>query len=69
MHRVRMKFFTLALPSQRTPLLFLAAYMACPCHVEMILSEKAAVVSKEADSNVAPRKASRKQLAMMRLKQ
>eukprot|EP00440_Ansanella_granifera_P017361 gb/GFBE01018855.1/.p1 GENE.gb/GFBE01018855.1/~~gb/GFBE01018855.1/.p1 ORF type:complete len:109 (+),score=38.27 gb/GFBE01018855.1/:1-327(+) len=42
-------------------------YMNCPCHVEMILSEKEEAVEKP-DEEAKPKKFTKKQLAMRRLK-
>lgn len=42
-------------------------YMNCPCHVEMILSEKEETVEKAAE-DVQPKKFTRKQFAKLRLK-
>eukprot|EP00437_Effrenium_voratum_P043076 CAMPEP_0181463652 /NCGR_PEP_ID=MMETSP1110-20121109/35023_1 /TAXON_ID=174948 /ORGANISM="Symbiodinium sp., Strain CCMP421" /LENGTH=200 /DNA_ID=CAMNT_0023588353 /DNA_START=201 /DNA_END=800 /DNA_ORIENTATION=- len=42
-------------------------YMNCPCHVEMILSEKEEAVEKAAE-DVAPKKFTRRQFAKLKLK-
>ncbi|CAK9005925.1 unnamed protein product, partial [Durusdinium trenchii] len=42
-------------------------YMNCPCHVEMILSEKEEAVEK-AETEEKPKKFTRKQFARLRLK-
>ncbi|WP_459806090.1 50S ribosomal protein L22, partial [Herbidospora sp. RD11066] len=43
-------------------------YMNCPCHVEMILSEKEETVEKAAEEGAKPKKFTRKQFAKLRLK-
>eukprot|EP00013_Stygamoeba_regulata_P020806 CAMPEP_0177645350 /NCGR_PEP_ID=MMETSP0447-20121125/9201_1 /TAXON_ID=0 /ORGANISM="Stygamoeba regulata, Strain BSH-02190019" /LENGTH=190 /DNA_ID=CAMNT_0019147825 /DNA_START=95 /DNA_END=667 /DNA_ORIENTATION=- len=44
-------------------------YMSCPCHVEMILSEKEAAVRKGAEpAEKRPKKVSKKKLARQRLR-
>ena len=42
-------------------------YMNCPCHVEMILSEKEETVEKPVEDE-KPKKFTRKQFAKLRLK-
>ena len=45
-------------------------YMSSPCHIEMILSEKAAAIGKgeEEDESKRPKKLSKKRLAQIRSK-
>ena len=45
-------------------------YMSSPCHIELILSEKAAAIGKgeEEESDTRPKKLSKKRLAQIRSK-
>jgi len=43
-------------------------YMSMPCHIEMILSEKAAPVAKEDEEGKKPKKLSKKRLAQIKSK-